>query len=496
MPCFHFFPKSLLTKFSKSFVDVKLNNRNRLNNKMSQRDKINRNGTKGDSTLKQQSIPIIDLEVRDDSPPALTSTLVITGKGFKAPRKSPSKKLQNKTIGDARELDTLYQATSIPREPIPVVYTDNWISGFEERTPSPVMDLESRTSTPTECLSEPVKATNQKLTSTNVDYTVTRPKEPTNLKKGYGISLDMVELWEGESDNESGSRDDKFDSINGVIINPRKTIDFSELRRFRLKEAADVDEKAEKDHDKRRTSKKANRAKPKVMMTKNMKALLTFPPASPRSTDYPPNVTFEKYCRNLKSSERETRKEEHQQHQQQRTKPLPILTKPGKKPSREGTESPSISKPRSRGSPLLPPKQRQLNVTYDLSDELAVRLREWILTILLLLKMVKWALLRCWNHQTTASSLLNNGIWDKKDLALTFRGILTTVPHPYDHSRLVLAGGGRYGLIVHSWEAGDWSTVQWSGESPVYGWGEREVNSYIVQGQLFRGRVDQQFMVW
>ena len=373
MSCFHFFLKHLLTKLSESFVDVELDNKKRLNKKMSQRDQINRNGTKRGGTPKPQSIPIIDFEVRDVSPPALASTLVVTGKGFRAPRKSPSKKIQNKTIGDARELVKLHKETSVPQEPIPVVYTDNWISGFEERTPSPVMDPESRTSTPTECLSEPVEATNQKITSTNVDYTVTRPKEPTNLKKGYGISLDMVELWEGESDNESGSRDDKFDSINGVIINPRKTIDFSELRRFRLKEAVDVDEKTEEDNDKskRGSSKKTKRAKPKVMMTKNMKALLTFPPASPRSTDCPTNVTFGKYYRNLKSSERETRKEEHQQHQQQRSKLLPILTKPGKKSSGEGTESPSIAKPRSRGSPLLPPKQRQLNVTYDFSDELS-----------------------------------------------------------------------------------------------------------------------------
>ena len=335
---------------------------NSLNNQKSQRDQIRPDATEGDRTPKRQSIPIIDLKVRDVSPRALTSKLVIAGKGLRARRKSPSKNIQNKTIGDAKEMGNMYKDTSTPLESIPLVKTDNWTSGFEEKTPSPVVDLESRASTPTECLSEPIMVTGQKLTSINVDYTVTRPKVPTtNLKKGYGISLDMVELWEGESDNESGSTDDKFDSINGVIINQRKTIDFSELRRFRLKDAADEDERAKEGLDKRRTSKKSNRAKPKVMMTKNMKVLLTYPPAFPRSPDCPSNVTCEKHCRNLQSSGKETRKEEQEQNhqqQQQRSKPIPILTKPG-------TESPN------RRSPIMPPKQRQLNVTYDFSDELS-----------------------------------------------------------------------------------------------------------------------------
>ena len=166
-----------------------------------------------------------------------------------------------------------------------------------------------------------------------------------------------------------GAHDDKFDSINGVIINPRKTIDFSELRRFRLNDAADEDERAEEGRNKRRTSKKANRAKPKVMMTKNMKALLTYPPAFPRSPDCPSNVTCEKYFGPIsKSSGKETRKEEREQkhqQQQQRSKPIPILTKPGKETLKEGTDSPN------RRSPIVPPKQRQLNVTYDFSDELS-----------------------------------------------------------------------------------------------------------------------------
>ena len=335
---------------------------NSLNNKKSQRDKIRPDATEGDCTPKRQSIPIIDLKVRDVSPRALTSKLVIAGKGLRARRKSPSKNLQNKAVADDRKIDNMYKDMSTPLESIPLVKTDNWTSGFEEKTPSPVVDLESRASTPTECLSEPIMVTGQKLTSTNVDYTVTRPKVPTtNLKKGYGISLDMVELWEGESDNESGSTDDKFDSINGVIINPRKTIDFSELRRFRLKDADDDDETTQGDRNKKRTSKKSNRAKPKVMMTKNMKALLTYPPAFPRSPDCPSDVTCEKYCTNFKPSEKETRKEEQEQkHQQQqeRSKPVPILTKPE-------TESPN------RRSPIVPPKQRQLNVTYDFSEELS-----------------------------------------------------------------------------------------------------------------------------
>ena len=335
---------------------------NSLNDKKSQRDQSRPDATEGARTPKRQSIPIIDLKVRDVSPRALTTKLVIAGKGLRASRKSPSKNLQNKAVGDDRKMDNMYKDMSTPLESIPLVKTDNWTSGFEEKTPSPVVNLESRASTPTECLSERIMVTGQKLTSTNVDYTVTRPKVPTtNLKKGYGISLDMVELWEGESDNESGSTDDKFDSINGVVINPRKTIDFSELRRFRLKDAADEDEIAGQDCNKR--------TKPKVMMTKNMKALLTYPPAFPRSPDYPSNVTSEKHCKNLKSSGKEARKEEEQEQkhhqQQQRSKPIPILTKPGKETSTEGTESPN------RRSPLVPPKQRQLNVTYDFSDELS-----------------------------------------------------------------------------------------------------------------------------
>ena len=173
---------------------------------MSQRDQNRPDATEGERTPKRQSIPIIDLKVRDVSPRALTSKLVIAGKGLRERRKSPSKNIQNKAIGDERKMDSTYKDTFAHQESIPVVKTDNWINGLDEKTPSPIEDLESRTSTPTECLSEPIMVTGQKLTSTNVDYTVTRPKVPTtNLKKGYGISLDMVELWEGESDNESGS---------------------------------------------------------------------------------------------------------------------------------------------------------------------------------------------------------------------------------------------------------------------------------------------------
>ena len=149
-----------------------------------------------------------------------------------------------------------------------------------------------------------------------------------------------------------------------VKFNPRKTIDFSELRRFRLKDVADEDEKVEEDRNKR-TTKKSNRAKPKVMMTKNMKALLTYPPAFLRSPDCP-SSDCEKYCINSKSSGKETRTEEQEQkHQQlqQRSKPIPILTKSSKETLTEGTVSPN------RRSPLVPPKHRQLNVTYDFSDE-------------------------------------------------------------------------------------------------------------------------------
>ena len=69
-------------------------------------------------------------------------------------------------------MDSTYKDTFAHQESIPVVKTENWINGLDEKTPSPIEDLESRTSTPTECLSEPIMVTGQKLTSTNVDYTV------------------------------------------------------------------------------------------------------------------------------------------------------------------------------------------------------------------------------------------------------------------------------------------------------------------------------------
>ena len=45
------------------------------------------------------------------------------------------------------------------------------------------------------------------------------------------VSLDAVDLWEEEDDVTEG--EDEFDEINGVLINPSKTFDLSELRRSR-----------------------------------------------------------------------------------------------------------------------------------------------------------------------------------------------------------------------------------------------------------------------
>ncbi|KAK2156928.1 hypothetical protein LSH36_202g08005 [Paralvinella palmiformis] len=49
------------------------------------------------------------------------------------------------------------------------------------------------------------------------------------------ISLDNVDLWEEEEESDCDDRNNSpgFDRINGVPINPRSTIDFSELRRSR-----------------------------------------------------------------------------------------------------------------------------------------------------------------------------------------------------------------------------------------------------------------------
>ena len=59
-----------------------------------------------------------------------------------------------------------------------------------------------------------------------------RPKsrDPNNGESRTTVSLESVDLW--ESDTEESDKDG-FDRINGVPINPRKTFDFSDLRRAR-----------------------------------------------------------------------------------------------------------------------------------------------------------------------------------------------------------------------------------------------------------------------
>ena len=52
-------------------------------------------------------------------------------------------------------------------------------------------------------------------------------------------SLDNVEMWESDSELEPiDYHSSKFDRINGVLINPRKTYDLSELRRTRTSTAS------------------------------------------------------------------------------------------------------------------------------------------------------------------------------------------------------------------------------------------------------------------
>ena len=66
------------------------------------------------------------------------------------------------------------------------------------------------------------------------------PRKPRQSPRTT-CSLDNVDLWEDNSDVDDGTKEDTktgeeeniFDSINGVIINPSKTFDLSDLRRSR-----------------------------------------------------------------------------------------------------------------------------------------------------------------------------------------------------------------------------------------------------------------------
>ena len=326
----------------------------------------------GLSNCKRPRTPLIDLKVKDASPRSQTSSLAISGKGLRTRKSSPHKTQQNIIVQKStpEKVNCSFGFTPIRHNSSSTLDGDN-------RASSP-MDIGSRTSSPMECSSGPTTTcvNSNKPVSTpereNLGNNPVRPRVQTNLNRKIGTSLDMVDLWDPDSDSEPDDTSDRFDSINGITINPRKTIDFSELRKYRSKEVHDTsedpmpNEKAEGSQEKRKSKKKEGRAKPNLRMTQNMKALLTYPPASPSSADCPSNIAFEEYRkqRDLKSSKGTSK----QNQTENRT--LPVLTKPSKKLPKDET-SPSVSKSRRNESSPLPPQHRMLNVTYDFSDELS-----------------------------------------------------------------------------------------------------------------------------
>ncbi len=75
----------------------------------------------------------------------------------------------------------------------------------------------------------PIKMDIDNQSRSNSPYQPT-PRRSQRIVARTTSSLDNVDLWE-ESDSENEQINDGFDRVNGVLINPRKTFDFSELRK-------------------------------------------------------------------------------------------------------------------------------------------------------------------------------------------------------------------------------------------------------------------------
>ena len=105
--------------------------------------------------------------------------------------------------------------------------------------------------------------------ASTVNYVIRQQRSPRTA-----ISLDNVDLWEEEEDSDVDDRNSPgFDRINGVPINPRSTIDFSELRRSRSPVASKRN-RYKDDPDGWTTSQKTNMAELKADMISAKKSLL------------------------------------------------------------------------------------------------------------------------------------------------------------------------------------------------------------------------------
>ena len=337
------------------------------NHKMDPNVQSTLNSKEGLSSCKRPRTPLVDLKIKGASPRSMSSRLAISGKGLRTRKSSPHKTQLNGVVQKSTP-DKARCSFGFT----PIGQNRNSTLDGDSRAFSP-MDVACRTSSPMECSNGPCTSCGStKFASPcegeNVAF---KPKIQTNLNRRIGYSLDMVDLWDPDSDSESENTSDKYDSINGVTINPRKTINFSELRKFRRKDIPDMNEetelqdKADGSKEKREPKKKEGRTKPKLRMTQNMKALLTYPPASPSSADCPCNITFEDYRKQVDRKSSKTTKQNQSEH-----RTIPILTRASKKLPKEET-SPSLSRSRKSESSPLPPQQRMLNVTYDFSDELS-----------------------------------------------------------------------------------------------------------------------------
>ncbi len=287
------------------------------------------------------------------------------------------------------------------------------------RTPSP-MDCTSRPTTPSGAVvaprvsyprSTPSPISGSKPGPAPVAYTIMRPKVPSRSNSRIGISLDMVDLWDPEeSESELEASQSGFDRINGIAINPRKTVDLSELRRTGafseferaqspIKQAQDAmmdrlnqetgnytgsESQSEARHDARARRREIGAGRPRVRMTANMKAHLTYPPnpSSPRNNstcnynniakdsnrsreattgrEVTPSTNSQSQQRThsnqsqLRTHSSQSQQRTHPSQPQQRT--LPILIKKNSK-----------SRPQE-SSPKVPPTHRVLNQTYDFTD--------------------------------------------------------------------------------------------------------------------------------
>ena len=133
-------------------------------------------------------------------------------------RSCPSPCIPLSTISDGEESEN-------SREP--VTGTGIGASGPTGATPSfrgLKLDLSRRRESPSPRGKRETPSPQTQGSFTNA-FKVIRPRQSPRTT----VSLDAVDLWEDDDDSDGS----EFDEINGVVINPCKTFDFSELSRSR-----------------------------------------------------------------------------------------------------------------------------------------------------------------------------------------------------------------------------------------------------------------------